>query len=385
MSSSQVTAGSDSMPKRWTSRKKLLPKHARSHNRGLVLETLYRDGQQSRADIARATKLSRVTVSELVAQLIDEGLIVELGLRGGSRPGKPATLLDVDKHAFTIVGIDLSQPSLFRGALLDLDGAIIERAELSSQDAQGDDALDSVAAFIAELMERSSSPILGVGIGSPGIIDDAGVVIAATNLGWFHKDLAGFISQRFSIPAVVTNDADAAAVAESVWGNAADDVIVVRVGRGVGAGVIVNGQLVRGGKFTAGEIGHVVVDVEGGAPCTCGKTGCLETWLSVSSVRRRLENVESEGQAAAVQMAAGQRLGSVLSPVIAMLNIAEVILSGPDEVFTDRVIQVTTETIARRIMLSEKLHVDVRRSTLADEGVLRGVAARVRATELGIN
>src|ERR1700710_508039 len=92
---------------------KVLPEHARGHNRSLVLQTLYRLGQISRADIARETGLTKVTVSDLVAELMLETLVVEVGHREGSRPGKPATLLDLNRDAFQIVGLDLSAYSTF--------------------------------------------------------------------------------------------------------------------------------------------------------------------------------------------------------------------------------------------------------------------------------
>src|SRR3954464_6916043 len=95
---------------------KVLPVDARGHNRSLVLQTLYRSGRRSRADIARETGLTRVTVSALVADLIADGLVVELGQREDPRPGKPATLLDLDRSAFVIVGLDLSEHATFSGA-----------------------------------------------------------------------------------------------------------------------------------------------------------------------------------------------------------------------------------------------------------------------------
>ena len=108
---------------------KVLPEHARSHNRSLVLQTLYTSGAQSRADVARETGLTRVTISDLVAGLIAEGLVIELGQREDARPGKPATLIDVDRAAFHIVGVDLSEHQRFLGAVVDLDGGIVSRAE----------------------------------------------------------------------------------------------------------------------------------------------------------------------------------------------------------------------------------------------------------------
>src|SRR6478735_4425577 len=116
---------------------KVLPEHARGHNRSLVLQTLYRASGQSRADIARETGLTRVTVSDLVAELITEGLIVELGQREDARPGKPATLLDFDHAAFQIAAIDLSDDTVFRGAVLDLGGEILSRHEVPLEGATG--------------------------------------------------------------------------------------------------------------------------------------------------------------------------------------------------------------------------------------------------------
>ncbi len=163
-----------------TRARKLLPEHARAHNRALMLRTLYRGGRQSRADLARATGLARVTVSEFVAELIADRLVRELGVREDGRPGKPATLLDIDLRSFGIVGIDLSQPELFRGARLDLGGEILERVEKPVGDVSGEQALNAVLALIAELVERSPAPVLGIGIGTPGSPNAAGVARART-------------------------------------------------------------------------------------------------------------------------------------------------------------------------------------------------------------
>ena len=99
---------------------KRLPRHTRSHNRALVLQTIYSTGTQSRADVARITGLTRAAVSDLVAELMSEGLLLETGQREEARPGKPATLIELNRNAFQIVGIDLSDATTFRGGLLDL-------------------------------------------------------------------------------------------------------------------------------------------------------------------------------------------------------------------------------------------------------------------------
>src|SRR6188768_1535114 len=109
---------------------KVLPEHARGHNRALVLQTLFHQGAMSRADLARETGLTRVTISDLVAELIADQLVVEKGMREASGPGKPAMLVDLDREGHRIVGIDLSGSDAFIGAVLTLDGDIVARREV---------------------------------------------------------------------------------------------------------------------------------------------------------------------------------------------------------------------------------------------------------------
>jgi predicted NBD/HSP70 family sugar kinase len=359
---------------------KFLPERVREHNKALVLRTLYHGGQQSRADLARATRLARVTVGELVSDLITTRIVRELGPREAGRPGKPATLLDIDTQSFVIVTVDLSQPGLFRGALVDLAGEIVNRAEFAGPELRGAMAVDAVISLVEDLVARANAPVLGIGIGSPGIVGE-GSVRKATNLGWLDVDLAGIVARRFGHATVLANDADAAVLAERRWGGASSNVILIRVGLGVGAGVIIDGHLVRGGRFTAGEIGHVVVGTDGGALCTCGKTGCLETWLSASSVRRQLTDQTGADE---VRAAAGVRLGIALAPVVGILDVSEIVLSGPEDVLDGEVARIVGETISSRAMTAEYHHLDVRLSELGDDGVLRGAAAQVLEARLGI-
>src|SRR3954453_22618904 len=141
-------------------RTKVLPEHARNHNRSLVLQTLYRAGRVSRADLSRETGLTRVTISDLVGELIAEGLVVELGQRDDVRPGKPAVLLDMNRAATQIIGVDLSEHSAFRGAVLDIDGTILSSAEVPLAGSRGDDATAKVLALVDRLVSSATAPIL---------------------------------------------------------------------------------------------------------------------------------------------------------------------------------------------------------------------------------
>ena len=361
---------------------KVLPEHARGHNRSLVLQTLYRD-QVSRADIARETGLTRVTVSDLVAELIAEGLVVEAGQREDSRPGKPATLLDLNRNAFQILGVDLSAAGTFRGAVLDLDGAILHREQLPIDRASGEDATALVITLTESLVAAATLPILGLGVGSPGVVDLAGVVLTAPNLGWHGVALQAILASRFGIPVVVANDANAAALAEHSFGDADSDMMLIKVGAGVGAGLLLDGVPLFGSRFAAGEIGHVVVGTDGGAECVCGKRGCLETWLATPRLERALAEPGADREAVLTE--AGQRLGIALAPVVGALNLAEVVLAGPTHLLDGTLASATIDTLRKRTMAEFHGDLTLRMTTLGEDIVMRGAAVMVLSAQLGVS
>jgi predicted NBD/HSP70 family sugar kinase len=364
---------------------KMLPEYGRGHNRSLVLQTLFRDGRMSRADIARGTGLTRVTMSTLVAELIADNLVVEIGQREDSRPGKPATILDLNRDAFEIVGIDLSGSSSFRGALLDLDGKILDRVEVELADSRGDEAVAKVLGIADALVERSSRPLLGIGVGSPGVINLDGVVLTAPNLGWSDVHLRERLHERFGVPVVVGNDANAAALAEHTFGGASGDIMLVKVGYGVGAGLLLDGILQVGSRFSAGEIGHVVVGTDGGALCACGKHGCLETWLAVPRLDEALNAATDPVARDDVLRRAGARLGIALAPVVASLDLAEIVLSGPSKLLDGVLSNSTVETVRARTLREYQGNFAVRMTELGDDIVLRGAAVMVLSGQLGVS
>ncbi|PWC05867.1 sugar kinase [Agromyces badenianii] len=370
----------------------MLPEHARTHNRALVLQTLYTEGAQSRADVARETGLTRVTVSDLVAALIAEGLVVELGQREDARPGKPATLIDVDREAFHIIGVDLSEHEVFRGAVVDLDGQILDRDEIARDGATGEAAVVLVERLVAQLLDRTTTPVLGVGIGSPGVVDPHGVVRSAPNLGWSDIALQERIATRFALPVHVANDANVGVLAEH-GSSHHDDLLLIKIGHGVGAGLIIGGRPVIGGGFAAGEIGHVVVGTDGGPRCACGKDGCLEAWLAVPRLTAQLAELDErdehhDGAASArddILREAGRRLGIVLAPVVGALNLSEVVLSGPAELLDGPLHEATVDTLRTRTMAEHNRDLRLRMTEQAQDIVLRGAAVMVLSGQLGVS
>jgi len=362
---------------------KVLPEHARAHNRALVLQTLFHRGAMSRADLSRETGLTRVTISDLVAELITDGLIAEKGMREASRPGKPAMLVDLDHNGHRIVSLDLSGATALTGGLLTLDGTIVVRRRIPHPGADGD-VVGAIVAFTRELVGDAHAPILGIGVGTPGIVDDAGVVLTAPNLGLADFDLQGALHDALGLPVVVANDANAAVLAEYTFGAAGDDVILVKVDRGVGSGLLSGGRPMLGSRFAAGEIGHVTVATDGGPRCSCGKVGCLEAWISVPSLTARLAQAADERARDGVLRDAGERLGIALAPVVGALDLSEVVLSGPAELLDGPLAAAAAETLRTRTLAKVHEGIRVRMTEQGQDIVLRGAAVMVLSRQLGV-
>jgi predicted NBD/HSP70 family sugar kinase len=367
-------------------RAKVLPEHARSHNRSLVLQTLYRSGRQSRADIARETGLTRVTVSDLVAELLAEGLVVELGQREAARPGKPAVLLDIDRTAHQIIGVDLSDHDRVRGAVMDLDGELLTEAEVPLDGATGAAASAKVLDLVQRLVGLATAPVLGIGIGSPGVVDLTGSILTAPNLGWRDVPLQQTLTAATGLPVIVANDANAAVLAEHSWGGASGDMMLIRVGHGIGAGLLIAGALVYGSHFAAGEIGQVMVGTDLGLDTTYNRDQVLERWLSVPQLRRGIAEAEAAGaDPTPVLREAGQRLGIALAPVVGALNLSELVLSGPTDLLDGPLAEATVHTLRSRTMAENHADLSLRMTAQGQDIVLRGAAVLVLSGRLGVS
>ncbi|MFS0911658.1 ROK family protein [Microbacterium sp. 179-I 3D2 NHS] len=365
------------------SRAKVLPEHARGHNRALVLQTLYHSGAMSRADLSRETGLTRVTISDLVAEFIADGIVVEMGVREAVGPGKPPILIDIDRIGHQILGLDLSGPSAFEGAVLSLDGDVLERRVVPRpESADGDAAYAATLALARTLVAASTQPLLGVGIGTPGVVRPDGFVLSSPNLGWSNFPLEAKLSADLDLPVLARNDANAAVLAEYTFGEAKADFMLIKLGRGVGAGLITGSQPLVGSRFAAGEIGHVVVGTDGGPRCACGKDGCLEAWLSVSRMRAALD--ADPGARDEILRDSGTRMAIAIAPIVAALDLSEVVLSGPADLLDGILIEAAVQTLRARTLEGVFEDVTVRRTT-QDDIVLRGAAVMVLSGQLGVS
>ena len=267
----------------------------KQHNRDLVLKTIFAQKAISRAEIARVTKLTRATVSDMVATLIGEGLVAEVGY-GSSIGGKSPILLSLVADSRYLIGVNLAQDK-FIGAIVNLQGEIKEMIEIPISDSDGQQALQFVYQILDRLMKKDWKPVIGIGVGTPGLVNTRdGVVVNAVNLDWQDLPLAQLLKDRYHLPVSVLNDSQANAIGEFVYGGNHDpdsNLVVVNVRHGIGAGILINGRLFQGDGGGAGEIGHVMVQ-ENGMLCRCGKRGCLETVSSTKAVMQRARELAGQ-------------------------------------------------------------------------------------------
>ncbi|MCP4304997.1 MAG: ROK family transcriptional regulator [bacterium] len=374
----------------------------RSQNLRLVLQCILGEGSISRADIARATGLTPATISQLVSQLERDGLVEELGT-GPSAGGKPPTLYGVNAAARNIVVVDLSDSERV-ASVLDLKGTPSYQTTTTSDSLQGEEGIKALYRTIDDLTEQTPAPVLGIGIGTPGVVDSSGTVIEASYLDWHDVPLGALLSERYSLPVHVINNSRAAALAEYSYGeHEAENLLVVKVGNGVGAGVLLDGRIHGGEDSAAGEIGHVVVN-PGGLPCYCGKTGCLETMAAAPRLVEALEphldttsgTIRKIFSAAGAAAADGneaiqeiinntaRNLATVLATTIAVLDIHRVVITGVVSEFGDPFLDQLRDEIDDAVLstLASKLELCYGRT--GDQAVRMGAAALVVSQELGV-
>jgi len=239
----------------------------RERNRERVIAVLRTLGRTSQADIARTTGLSRTTVSTLVAELKDSGLVFEVdGRAPDMRGGRPGVQLALQDSPRVVLGIDFGH-SHVRVAVADLaHNVLAERARDMDVNHFAEDALDGSASMVDEVLGEAGverAAVICAGIGIPGPVDRArGTVGSATILpGWLGLRIADEMEGRLSLRVEIENDANCGALAELTWGAGRDcsNFAYIKAASGIGAGLVIDGRLLRGASGTAGEIGHTTV------------------------------------------------------------------------------------------------------------------------------
>lgn len=274
----------------------------KAHNLRAVLLTLLHEPSLSRVQLAKHTKLSNTTITNLVAELIEQGIVSEDGERlqvlPGTRPvGRPRTGIRLEPAARFVVGVHIGI-GVFRVAIVNL------RAEILHNQTHSFDislpalkVLDQIIFSVEDTIASSQverSRILGVGVGASGLVDfNSGVNVLAPNLNWHAVPIKEYLHNALHLPVVVDNNVRAMALGETHFGagKGVNSLVFVYGRIGVGAGLTFKGGVYRGSAMGAGEIGHTIMLLNGGEPCRCGNSGCLETLVSEVSILRQADYI----------------------------------------------------------------------------------------------
>ena len=261
-------------------------------NRSKALQTIYFEGPISRLQVSKATELSPATVSNVIGELMSEGIIIE---SGSVEPevGRPSTLLSVNKHYGCFMGVDVGE-TIVRVGMFDVMLSLQETLAipLSLIENPPDQVARTIAGGVNKLLAQSGlnrRQVIGIGIGMPGIVDSAsGVTVFAPQWRWRDVPFQGILAEELDFPFILENGTNAMALAEHLFGDGQEDesMLALSLGNGVGAGIISKGRLFRGAGNSAGEWGHTTVDFDG-PPCRCGSRGCLESYVGSAGIIRR--------------------------------------------------------------------------------------------------
>ena len=341
---------------------------ARQINRRIALSFIRRQAPLSRADLARCSGLQPSTVSAIIDELIEEGWVTE-GI-GHAPRGRRPRLLHLNVERAGILAVDL-RPETTTAGLAGVDARFLEQASFRTP--EDPRAFIEILSRIVRGFRAAHPQVLceGMGVSLPGRVDRDGRLVFAPNLHWGTVNLQTMLEEAIELPVAVENAANACALAELWFGRHPEHVrnlVAVTISEGIGVGLLMNGQLVRGGDSRAGEFGHVTLD-ENGPRCPCGNRGCWERYASNSAAIQGYLDASTNGgprrsnltfdqlialvrggdrHAVAALERMAQYLGMGLAGVITGLSPEVVVIVGEVTGVWDRVGPIVAEVVKRR-------------------------------------
>lgn len=346
----------------------------RAINRSKVLNTIKNQGPVSRTKIAEKTGLSAATITSISGELIENGLVFEKEA-GDSSGGRRPILLALNTKGGCVIGLKLAEDHV-TAAMTDLRATVSAKLTQSLSNQSIEAAVNTMQGVVNSLLEEKhfrKEQFLGVGVGLAGIIDSRnGMLRHSPIFGWKNVPLGAMLADKLGVPVHIDNDVNTLTITE-LWfgqGKGVNNFMTVTIGRGVGLGLVLNGQVYLGALGGAGEFGHTVIDPDG-SPCACGKNGCLETFVSDPAIMREAMKAKQRGDipseimtieqlielagtghqvAGEIFAEAGTVLGLGIANLINLLNPQLIIISGEGVRAGDLLFEPMRASVAENVM-----------------------------------
>ncbi len=372
----------------------------RGMNRSTVLNTILSEGPISRAALAQLIGLSPASITNLTSDLIEEGLIRETR-EGESSGGRRPILLAINPDGGFVVGLKLTEEKLI-GALTDLSAQVRSHRVTDLDGTHPREIVRKVSEAVDALIQAadvSRDSLRGVGLGMAGVVDaERGISRQQPFFGWRDVPLGSMLQEELQTMVHIDNDVKALTMAELLYGagQGVSEFLTITVGRGIGLGIVVNGQLYRGSRGGGGEFGHIIVDPDG-PPCSCGRTGCLEAFAAERSLIREgqkavksnqlpefqsLDQLIELGQAGdpaakRIFSEAGRVLGREVANLINIFNPELILVSGEGTRIGDLIFDPMRKAIAECAMSTLRDDTEVRVDHWGDDAWAIGAASLV--------
>lgn len=377
----------------------------RSENRFKVLQALFELGPSTRQELARHTGLSPATVATLVTEFLAEA-VLRIASVERNTGGRPQERLTIDPDRGRIVGVDVAE-TYVDATLYDLALGVLGHGEVALDEEENDPGyvIDGIVRAVGTAVGAGGldrERVIGVGVSMPGHVHpDAGVSVFAPNWDWHDVPVEKMLEKVLPVPVYVDNPLKAVVLSE-MWfgvGSVVDSMAVINLGTGVGAGVAVDGSLIRGTTNNAGEWGHTLLQLDG-RQCRCGRRGCVEAYVGAPGLRTTLTEIDprhpalrrsgqrdfvaavAAGLAAddpalsALALRTSRYLAAAIGDLVNLLNIPQVTLTGwASDALAEWLVPAVCEELPRHVMPGSLSALTVEPSQVSGNAVALGMAA----------
>lgn len=371
----------------------------KSVNKTLILNKIRTSAPISRSEIAKETKLTPPTVSSNVKELIDEGLVIESEL-GESKGGRKPTMLLINQEAYYVVGVDVS-PEEIKCGFVDLSGDILKRSSIPlslplTKEKFLKALIEGIDQVLRQVSREKNEKLIGIGVAMHGVVDvEKGISLFAPNLSLTDIPIKEVLEKKYPVEVKVENDARAIALGEFLFGdhNDAQSMLVLNVGRGIGAGFMIQDELYHGAQDLAGEVGHMMIDLNGDV-CECGNRGCFQTMATGDAIAKRAKErlkgdfpIDGSGETVytfaeegntvckEILTETGHLIGIGLTNLIHILNPDKIILCGGVMNARKYLLPAILDTIQKHALTEKAKETTVEITSFGDEITVLGAVS----------